>query len=267
MTRNNLILQSLVVALSSIAPLLSFSVEQGQQLTPAERKALHEKRVMETLGGYVSAKGTPSGSIVVVNSQKSVSAENFNYTEYKASSWMKGLVKVVEGKPATVSTAAQMRQEQKADFAIFIVEDAALPPSLIAIEQKWAIVNVAALRTGGANDELTRIRARNEFSRVFTIICGGFCSQYQAPLMNFVVDVPDLDRCLAEPPGDMTARMRGYLERCGVKPERKVPYKRAVEEGWAPAPTNEFQKAVWDKVHAMPTEPLKIKPETKKVKE
>ena len=79
-----------------------------------------------------------------------------------------------------------------------------------------------------------------------------------------MVDVPDLDRCLADPPGDMTPRMSGYLEKGGIRPEQKVFYRKAVEEGWAPAPTNEFQRAIWDKVHAMPTEPLKIKPETKK---
>ena len=32
-----------------------------------------------------------------------------------------------------------------------------------------------------------------------------------------------------------------------------------------PAPTNDVQKAIWDEIHAMPTEPIKIKPETKKV--
>ena len=41
-------------------------------------------------------------------------------------------------------------------------------------------------------------------------------------------------------------------------------YKKACEEGWAPNPTNEFQKAIWDKVHELPTEPIKIKPEEKK---
>ena len=48
-------------------------------------------------------------------------------------------------------------------------------------------------------------------------------------------------------------------------PVMMVTYGRAVREGWAPAPTNEYQKAIWDKIHAMPTEPIKIKPETKKV--
>ena len=45
---------------------------------------------------------------------------------------------------------------------------------------------------------------------------------------------------------------------------RRTVYRKACEEGWAPQPTNDVQKAIWDKVHAMPTEPLKIKPETKK---
>ena len=32
----------------------------------------------------------------------------------------------------------------------------------------------------------------------------------------------------------------------------------------APAPTNEFQKAVWDKVHAIPQNPMKIEFDPKK---
>ena len=53
----------------------------------------------------------------------------------------------------------------------------------------------------------------------------------------------------------------------GITPWYQTTYHKAVEEGWAPAPTNEYQKAIWDKVHAMPTAPIKIKPETKKVRE
>jgi len=37
-----------------------------------------------------------------------------------------------------------------------------------------------------------------------------------------------------------------------------------VEEGWAPAPTNEYQKIVWDKVHAIPQKPMKIEFDPKK---
>ena len=49
-----------------------------------------------------------------------------------------------------------------------------------------------------------------------------------------------------------------------MKPYRLTTYRKACEEGWANPPTNDVQKAIWDKVHALPTEPLKIKPEEKK---
>lgn len=220
-----------------------------QYLTIEERKANHDRIVMEKQGGFVTVRGTPSGSIVVVNGQKRVSADNFDYTSYAVGKWLKGLIKVVDGEAATIATADELKKRYSADFAVFIVDDKSLPPSLIAVEAQWAILNVGALAVGGANEEIVRIRAKNEFSRVMTILCGGFCSQYPAPLMNFIVDVPDLDRCLAEPPGDMTARMRGYLDGRGVKPERKVFYRKACQEGWAPAPTNEFQQAIWDEIN------------------
>ena len=41
-------------------------------------------------------------------------------------------------------------------------------------------------------------------------------------------------------------------------------YKEACEEGWAPAPTNEIQKAIWDKVRATPKNPMKIEFDPKK---
>ena len=40
------------------------------------------------------------------------------------------------------------------------------------------------------------------------------------------------------------------LPQMGIPQIRRVSYKNACEEGWAPAPTNEFQKAIWEKVKA-----------------
>ena len=49
---------------------------------------------------------------------------------------------------------------------------------------------------------------------------------------------------------------------------RKVSYKRACIEGWAPAPTNDIQKAIWEQAKADkergPTNPIKIPPPKKK---
>ena len=65
-------------------------------------------------------------------------------------------------------------------------------------------------------------------------------------------------------PVDVLSRFRTYMEPLGVKPSILVPYRRACEEGWAPAPTNEYQKAIWDKVHAAPKNPMKIEFDPKK---
>ena len=52
---------------------------------------------------------------------------------------------------------------------------------------------------------------------------------------------------------------RSYFTRMGVSPTRKGTYEAAVKQGWAPAPTNDIQKAIWDKVHQLPTKPIQIK--------
>ena len=50
----------------------------------------------------------------------------------------------------------------------------------------------------------------------------------------------------------------------GFAPYRRTTYKRACKEGWAPAPTNDFQRAVWEKIKAeqgeKPTNPIRILP-------
>ena len=238
------------------------------QLTREQRIARRDKLMMEKHGGLLSAKGTPAGRIVIVNAQSKVSTDNFDYAALKGGSWMRGLCTVVSEnvKPAKCVVAEMdgLRKRHQADFLLLVTDDPALPPSLVAVESQWAIMNVAALEKGAATPEVTRIRARNEFSRVFCMLCGGFSSQFKAPLTNYVVTIDDLDSCLADPPVDVNARLRDYLDLRGVKPERRVTYRQACQEGWAPAPTNEFQKAVWDQVHQPPAKPMKIEFDPKK---
>lgn len=46
---------------------------------------------------------------------------------------------------------------------------------------------------------------------------------------------------------------RRAMEAAGIEPVRRTTYKVAVEEGWAPPPTNDFQRAIWDAAHAAAT--------------
>ena len=238
--------------------------EDLSKLTPQERMQRRDKIVMEKHGGLITMRGTPSGSIVVVNAQRKVTTDNFEITKTRSCNRLGNILKIVEGEAATVATAELLKKKYGADFALFVIDDKALPPSLVAVEARWAIVNVAGIEKGAATPEMVRIRTRNEFARVFAMLCGGFSSQFQAPLTNKVKTVSDLDECLSDLPVDVVARVSTYLDYCGVKAEKKITYRRACQEGWAPQPTNSFQKAVWDEVHSLPTKPITIKYDKKK---
>lgn len=238
--------------------------EDIAKLTPAERKARHERLVMENHGGFVTQKGTPAGSIVVINSQKKVAADAFSIGDSKALRRLESVVKIIDGEAATVATVADLKKKYKADFALFVVEDPALPISLVAVEAQWAIMNITPLTVGAVSDKNVAIRVKNEYARVFALLCGGMASQFKAPLTNDIKTVRDLDFCSDELPVDVSARLVGYLDQRGVRPEKKVFYRKACEEGWAAQPTNDFQRVIWEEYHSKPTEPMKIKFDPKK---
>ncbi|MBR4617332.1 MAG: hypothetical protein IKO55_17115, partial [Kiritimatiellae bacterium] len=63
------------------------------------------------------------------------------------------------------------------------------------------------------------------------------------------------------------SKISNFLALAGYKRCNVGTYYDACEEGWAPPPTNAVQKAIWDKVHQLPTKPLTIKRESAKRKE
>lgn len=50
-----------------------------------------------------------------------------------------------------------------------------------------------------------------------------------------------------------------HLPEIGVECAKRITYREACQRGIAPQPTNEFQKAIWDQIHELPSEPITIK--------
>ena len=71
---------------------------------------------------------------------------------------------------------------------------------------------------------------------------------------------------MAGVPPDVFPRMLHYIGALGIRPVVQATYKKACQEGWAPAPTNDVQKAIWEKVHAIPDKPITIEFDPKKDK-
>ena len=146
-----------------------------------------------------------------------------------------------------------------------IVEDVETNPALtIFPEENLARVNIRPLKAQGISSEKLAARVRKEILRAFAYIAGGATSPAAISLMGKVSTPSDLDLLREVIPNEVEMRFPQYLEKIGVKPYRSVPYRLACEEGWAPAPTNDLQKAIWDKVHEPPKTPMKIEFDPKK---
>ena len=229
-----------------------------ERLNTLERKAKFEAVVNQRVGGFLEKPGTAKGSIVYVNCQQKAPKTWINESIAYFCEVTKFKVNYAEG------TFDIKSPNVVGEASIFIIEDETLPPILVAPESRWALVNIAPI----AKEQrpiFFEQRTKKELSRAFAYLCGATGSKYERSLTRGITSQSELDKNYDyELPMDIVQRFWDYMKPLGVLPAQRATYLKACEEGWAPAPTNDVQKAIWDKVHEMPTEPLKIKPETKK---
>ena len=121
------------------------------------------------------------------------------------------------------------------------------PPMLIAPEARWAIVNALALKDKDSAKQVSRVR--KEIWRAFAYVMGAANSSIEQCVLKPVFSPEDLDTLKPQTicPEPMN-KIMAQAARLGISPARMTSYRKACEEGWAPAPTNDFQKAVWDEV-------------------
>ena len=216
-------------------------------------------------GGLVGKPNSSKGKIVFINTQSEMDEANISGA---ISSLGEIIAKyAVASEKDTPDKALALKAKHKADIAVIIVAEDDSPALLAAPEESWSVVNVRALKknlkSDAALEKFFDSRCRKEIMRGFVCAAGGMGSSFPGNIMN-VAKVEDLDLCDEFVPFDKVGVVKQHLKNTGVTPVRYATYRIACREGWAPAPTNDVQKAIWDKVHAMPTEPIKIKPETKK---
>ena len=230
----------------------------GQKAAASDEvRAARREKMMQATGGILTVAA--KGKVVVVNAQERIPRDVVAEVVERLATELKMNVEMAE------SPQYEMYVRPKgATGAIVVADRDDLPMSVVAAERTWGLVNVDKF---GDGDRAAR-RFRREFSRVACFALGQSHSQFMGSPLATVKSVEDLDGIVTE---SMTfdAQMMVLKTRAnlGMTQSRKTSYKKACQEGWAPAPTNEYQKAIWDKVHEMPTEPIKIKPETKKVQQ
>lgn len=228
-----------------------------KDMTPEQREKLRELRMRQN-GGFLDVEG--KGHLAVLNAQQQFGEADVTNSLEQLKAFVRGLQ--VKFLPASfsVATAKAEREKSGAGACVFLVDDPSLPMSLIALEEGWGVVNIAPLKDGNPSAEKLALRFKKEFVRVSSVVFSGCKSQYKTSPLQGVSSLAELDKTIGENYGiDTVMAIATHLPEIGVICAKKITYREACQRGIAPQPTNEYQKAIWDQVHELPSQPIQIK--------
>ena len=235
--------------------------EAAKAAKPKLSKEERDRIIMEKVGGLLELGS--KGAIAVINAQKTYDVAKLQGSVESLSKSLKCKIFVTEG-AFSIQGADGALTSCGGSVGIFVVDDPSLPLSLTSPEGHWGVVNVAKLKDGAEGEKLDK-RVTKEFCRVVGFTLGSGLSKFKTSIMKPMSSAADLDRVVpTELPFDAVMTAYNALPDYGIVYGRKVPYRQACKEGWAPAPTNAQQKAIWDEYKSKPTEPIKIKFDPKK---
>ena len=240
----------------------------GQTTHRRRRKKLTPEMQMQKFGGFVVAP-YDGRYCYVMNAQDRVSADVFEWAKHQFMLTLSLPVCVEKCEVAGTDNFTPIRTawsgDRKTGAVLSVIDLPGWTSLLVAPEDGWVQVNVAALAKDNPSPEVLEARVKKELWRAFVLLFGGGNAHLAGDLMRPVNSLADLDAFphLAPGPEPFNAVLAGARAR-GITIIRRTTYKAACEEGWAPAPTNEFQKAIFEQVKADkergPTNPITISP-------
>lgn len=251
-------MKRLILAVASVAMcgVLCAANDQAQN-KPRPRRG---EGAMKRVGGHLNVPNSQKGKIVVFNAQKKVALADYRAGMDQFAQDTKFKVEYADCEAVTPANASDIKEKGGANVAVFLVECDKCPNTmLVAPDARWAIVNVAAVTKDAKNGVFAAARTRKVLLRAFLCAAGAMDSQYNGSMMSPIKTPADLDKIVEDPPLDAMMRAEKTMRFVGLAPLERTTYLDACQEGWAPQPTNEYQKAIWDQVHAVPSDPIKIK--------
>lgn len=258
--------------LAACAALSAADAAKSAPATDAEKVARQEAarlRMMEKTGGLIKVDG--KGSVALIDLQTRVSAEVIGMRAALLAKMLRAEVRALsaDDKSFEVKTAAKHLEKTGATAAVLVVDCPGLPMSLLALEQRWAAVNVAALAEDKPDAVTLTRRVNKMLTRQAAVLLGAYSSTAKATPLAAVSSLGDLDALDYDMPTmDSLMSILRFLPQMGITQTKMTTYKKACMEGWAPAPTNEFQRVIFEQVKSDkergPSKPLTIAPPAKK---
>lgn len=145
----------------------------------------------------------------------------------------------------SVKRTMDAKDDPDAVVNVYLVSDKGGPALLVAPEDSWAVVNVAALAKDAAGEEQFLLRVEKELWRALAYAMGAADSQIQPCVMRDIKKPSDLDNYKVKVVSpEPLHKMMYFASRRGLKPGKRVTYRNAVKEGWAPAPITDIQRKI-----------------------
>ena len=267
-------MKRLVIAIATCVCMAAVAQTTAGPTKSAARKLSREeirekqRRHMERMGGRLVKPGTMKGRFLFLDAQDRVGGDaGCEAVAQKINFLIHFDAYAAKGAAPTLRTADKALADSGANAAVFLVDSDEFPALLVAPERRWAFVNVRPLAADKPDMERLEFRVRAELWRAFAMVLGAGDTESTACVLNPCVSLADLDRAESgmismEP----LATIQTHARKIGITPYISAFYRTACKEGWAPPPTNEFQRVIWEKVNAEkergPTNPITIKPPT-----
>lgn len=253
----------------ALAALVCMSTMAEEAVSEPKKINFKEKLAevnMRRNGGFLERAESFKGRILIVDERTVPNAAQLQEVVDGFIKLNKFNVQVVSSRSVEKCPAKKLKA-LGANAAIFVVESDESPTLLVAPEDGWAVVNAKKVVVGVEKSRLAPLRIQKETLRALGFVCGGMSTQFEGSIAGPVSKPSDLDGLDgAQLPMDVIATFNKNLAPFGVTPYLRTTYREACKEGWAPAPTNDFQKAIWDKLHELPSKPIKIEFDPKKDK-
>ena len=229
-------------SMSAFASDVATTNKRPVRLSMAERRL----RARQNNGGTIVSK--PEGSVLeVINCQTAVPLSMLQEVSEQIM------------RHTRIPIVFTDKKSESAGASLEIVVNDTAPSLVSAIDDGWAKANFKMLVADNPSEQKLRQRVTKQLWRAIGASLGIGVSGFQPSIMRNIANVKELDNIPMSQPEPASLNC---FDECplffGIEKIRITTYRKACEEGWAPAPTNDIQKAIWDQVHTTPSNPIKI---------
>ena len=214
-------------------------------------------------GGLAKLSG--KGYVAAIDCRRNAKPDDFAKGADFVASLFSITISNMTGRAFTLATAADQLKTSGGNVAVFIADDPAMPIALSAPEEKWAMLNAARVSADAPGEEKFRRRLSLLFVRQCCRVLGSDEAKGTDTCFHSIFSLKDLDAITSF---DITMGPEiGIPETMTLRGIEKIEYgtyEEACMTGVAQPPTNDVQRAIWDKVHAIPKNPMKIEFDPKK---